>query len=129
MRKFIGLDNKEIKINLNPSLHPMRNALACKSKIQYACGQLLKESFPSSNILEELPIPKHGLILDFFLPDENLAFEINGRQHDEYTPFFHKNRKVFGEAQQRDNDKQLWCDKNNITLVIVYSAEELSELL
>jgi very-short-patch-repair endonuclease len=92
MKKLIGLDKQEIKIDIKPSSYPMRNEAASKSKLQFTCGQLLRQKFPLSTILEEVHFPKHGFILDFYLPKEAIVVEVNGKQHDEYVPFFHKNR-------------------------------------
>lgn len=129
MKTLLGLDGKELKISLKPSSFPMRNETASKSKIQFACGQILKNKFPFSTILEEVRIPKHNLILDFYMPVEQIALEVNGRQHTEYVSFFHKDKHAFGQSQIRDAQKEEWCRINNITLLVVESPEELESIL
>lgn len=53
--------------------------------------------------------------LDIFIPQLSLAFEYQGKQH-------YKNIYAIGEhrtVQERDNLKQVLCEKANITLIEV----------
>lgn len=129
MLKFIGLDNKNYNLDTKQSSYPLRNESASKSKIQYSCGQILKKKFPLCPILEEVSIPGHNLIFDFFLPIHKIAVEVQGEQHKTHNKFFHKTVKAFHDAQDRDDAKQLLCDKNNWILISVESPEELTECL
>lgn len=126
---LIGLDHKPFKLNTNPNLHPMKNEEGCKSKIQYRCGQILKEKYPFDVILEEVYIPKHPFILDFFLPLRKLVVEINGDQHDKFVKFFHGSFKNFVKSQHRDNDKAYWAEINNLRFISVKTEEELRKAL
>ncbi len=107
----------------------MRSEAACKSKIQYECGQLIKTKFPHDPILEEFRIPGYNFIIDFFLPVRRIAFEINGRQHDEYVPYFHKSKDGFKASQIRDKEKKDFCVKNDFQYYKVDSVQEMKELL
>ena len=121
--------NKEHHLDVRQSSYPLKSQKACKSKIQYNCGQLIKQKFPLETILEEVPLPGENLTIDFLLPTRKIAFEVHGRQHDEFVAHYHKDQRGFLNSQSRDNRKQLWCDINEIELYIVRSEEEMKELL
>lgn len=53
---------------------------------------------------------------DFFLPQQNLIIELDGRQHFEYIPYFHKNQQNFLKSQERDRRKNSYCLANKIPL-------------
>ena len=48
---------------------------------------------------------------DFYLPDENVCIEFDGKQHFEYLPFFDNY-----DQTERDNQKNEYCIFHNITL-------------
>ena len=129
MMKFLGLDGKTYSADVRQNQYPMRTEAACKSKIQYRCGQILKEAFPMVPILEEFILPKHRLAFDFFLPTLGIALEVHGRQHDEFVPFFHGTKKNFASGQQRDQNKEMLCEINSWKLYIVRSEDELHAII
>ena len=120
-----GLDGKNTSWDLRESKFPMRSQGACKSKIQFACGQILKQQFPLDLILEEVTVPGEQMYLDFFLPNRRIAVEVQGQQHFDYSPFFHQSQKNFKASVARDQRKQRWCDINDIRLICVTSVNEL----
>lgn len=126
--KVLNLKGKIIDIDDNPSKYPMRTEAGCKSKLQFECGQLLRKRFAFDAILEEVYIPD-GFYLDFFIPVRKLAFEIHGRQHDEYVSYFHGSKKEFEQSRIRDFNKATWCEMNGINLYIVRSVKEMKEIL
>jgi len=126
--KVKDLTGKLHHLDIRQSAHPMKGPGACKSKFQYECGQLIKQKFPTEIILEELPIPGHNLTLDFFIPTRKIAFEAQGGQHHKYNAHFHKNEKGFDLSKNRDLNKKLWCEANDVSLYTVDSVEELKEL-
>ena len=82
--------------------------------------------YHSYRILEEVKLPgstlthrKGVLFLDFLIPQIKLAIEVHGKQHYEYTPFFHKNKAEFMLAKAKDEDKIEWCEINKVDLVIL----------
>lgn len=128
--KIRGLDGKEYVLDLRPNKNKLKDKEICRSNIQYECGQLLKQRFPYDTILEEVHLPgSNNLYLDFLLPTRKLAFEIHGKQHDEFVPFFHNSRKEFHASQGRDINKEKWCILNNIELYVIRSITELNQLL
>ena len=112
--KVIGLDNKEHSWNL--SLYVKNQRRGC-SDYHKRARSLLKQMFPFDQILEEVPIPSTGLFADFFIPKQMKMIEVQGQQHSEYTPFFHKNKQNFGKAKLRDKTKLEWCELNGIELI------------
>lgn len=100
-----------------------------RSKFQAACAEVIKTRYPHDQILEEFYVPHDKFYIDFFIPARAVALEIQGRQHGEFVKHFHKTRRNFISAQDRDLRKQKWCDLNRVALVSVYSIEELKEKL
>lgn len=73
---------------------------------------------------------KHNLELDCYNPELALAVEYNGRQHYEYTPFFHKNKEAFYNQKYRDDMKQRMCQQAGITLIEVpYNVGQIEQYL
>lgn len=98
-----------------------------RSSGHLACRALLKKLFPLDVILEEIPCPGENLFLDFFLPARKIAIEIQGRQHDNFVPFFQKTKPKFYQSQQRDRRKAEFCKLNGIKLVALPDSEDESE--
>lgn len=65
------------------------------------------------------PKTKRKLELDVYNEELRIAVEYNGRQHYEYTPFFHKSQRDFHNQVYRDRIKKRLCKENNIHLIIV----------
>lgn len=129
MLKFQGIDGKEYQLDPKTFNHPLKSKEACKSNIQWECGQYLKQKFPFTPILEELYVPGHAFYFDFFLPTFQMVFEIDGGQHEKYTPFFHKSEKLFAQAKMRDKNKKYLCEINKWTLHRIKSLDELKSIL
>jgi hypothetical protein len=55
--------------------------------------------------------------LDGYNEELKLAFEYQGRQHYEYTPYFHKTKKRFEEKKALDDLKRKLCKDHGITLI------------
>jgi hypothetical protein len=113
-----GLDGQEYRWKMESA--PRKNA----SKPHVRCRELLKSIYKLDQILEEVFLPgADKLYLDFYLPLRKLAVEVDGIQHNKYTPHFHANKLEFFKAQRRDDKKKEWCVLNNIRLVSL-SAED-----
>jgi hypothetical protein len=107
-----------------------QSAVAAKSEPHLKARTLLRTIFFSAQILEEVafnPKPKQVLYLDFYLPSLKIAVEVQGSQHDNYTPFFHKNIINYGNSKIRDSDKKKWCELNNIRLIELPESEDENE--
>lgn len=55
---------------------------------------------------------------DIFIKNTNILIEYNGKQHYEFTPFFHKYERNFRKQQQRDNHKAKLALDNGYNLII-----------
>jgi hypothetical protein len=91
-----------------------------KSTLHLRARQLIKQIFPTMQILEEVPIPlrkSEVLYLDFYLPLNKFCIEVHGEQHYKFVAHYHNNKMGFIKHKKRDKDKQEWCDINNIRYV------------
>lgn len=62
------------------------------------------------------------LRFDFVIYKNNkpyICIEFDGRQHFEYTPYFHKTISGFKKQQEWDRRKNKYCLMHNITLIRV----------
>ena len=75
------------------------------------------------------PITKsYNLELDCYNKDLHLAVEYNGKQHYEYTPYFHKSMDAFRNQQYRDDIKKRLCLENNVNLIIIPYTVKISNI-
>lgn len=91
-----------------------------KSSLHIKARKLIKECFPTLQVLEEIPIPlrfRERLFLDFYLPLNKKCIEIHGKQHYEFSRFFHKDRLGFLRHKKRDQEKKEWCETNGIQYI------------
>jgi len=91
-----------------------------KSSFHLKARQIITETFPTLQILEEVPITlrkSETLYLDFYLPLKKLCIEVHGEQHYKFVPFYHNNILSFLKSQKRDREKVEWCELNNIKYV------------
>lgn len=112
--KALGLDGREYPFNLKDK------SISKRSKLHIRAINILKEIFPKTSFTEEVSIKiKSGttLYLDIYIPIFNLAVEVDGKQHEEYTSHFHKDKMSFYRSQKKDAQKEEWCHINNIKLV------------
>ena len=58
-----------------------------------------------------------GLQLDGYSKQRNIAFEYQGKQHAEFTPYFHKSTTDFEKQVKRDKFKQNICEQERINLI------------
>ena len=56
------------------------------------------------------------------------CIEFDGRQHFEYTPYFHKSYNDFTKQKARDRSKNAYCLKNRIPLIRIpyWELEDIS---
>lgn len=86
-------------------------------------------------VLPEIARNTRCVFIDFivYVGDNVYAIEYNGRQHYEYTPYFHKNgQEDFEKQVRRDMVVEKWCkEKGYIFLEIPYylSKDQVKEFL
>ena len=56
------------------------------------------------------------------------CIEFDGKQHFQYTPYFHKNKFAFQKQQEWDRKKNKYCLLNNIPLIRIpyWDLEDLT---
>lgn len=93
------------------------------SSLQQRVSFLLSTHFGEYTIRENrrplwlLSKDGYRLELDFFIEELDAAIEVQGRQHYEYIPYFHEDRKGFKRQQERDRIKRQTCKERGIWLI------------
>jgi len=104
--------------------------IANKSSLHLTARGLISESFPTLQVLEEVPITlrkSETLYLDFYLPLKKLCVEVHGEQHYKFVGFYHNNMLSFLKSQKRDREKQEWCEINGIKYIVLPHFEDSDE--
>jgi len=119
-----------IVTDLNGKIHKLNLSLYKKSRsgssaLHKETVQILKELYPACLILEELPLKGTNplLFLDIFVPSLMLGVEVNGKQHSQYTRFYHKDKAGFIRAKANDKRKIEWLELNGIRLIILDESQ------
>src|SRR3989344_7474496 len=100
---------------LNP---PSKFEILCKKYLDDNNIKFIQEhSYKSFYRYKDCPYRFDFYINNMFL------FEIDGNQHFEFTPYFHKSMKSFEEQQKRDRLKNIFCEVNRIPLLRVSYSE------
>jgi len=99
-----------------------------RSKPESALYDILVKLFPNDRIVEQYPVKVAGktLFVDFVIMDKGLAFETDGRQHDEFVAHFHKDADAFKASKERDRLKELVLRSLGYTLVRIKHDEKLT---
>jgi len=71
---------------------------------------------------------RYNLELDGYCELLKLAFEYNGRQHYEYTSYFHKNKEDFLNQKYRDVIKKSMCKDNGVNLIEVPYTVKIEDI-
>lgn len=87
----------------------------------------LQEYWKDHIVFEEFPVAGTRLSLDFYNANKRIAIEVQGRQHTEYVPFFHRTKTNYLSQLRRDQQKLDFCQLNNIHLIEVYDGDELTK--
>ena len=105
------------------------------SRLQEYTARLLYQSLGAYTIKENYRpdwlIGENGerLELDLYVPELNVAIEVQGKQHYTFTPFFHKDYKDFEQRLARDDTKRDVCKFRGILLIEVSNDSEAIEAL
>lgn len=114
----------------NPKKYLIQWDSSSKSKMQFNVKQYLKEYWLYDIVFEEFPLVGSKMTFDFYNPNKNVIVEVQGGQHLKHTPYFHgQSKSNFLSQIKRDNDKQKFCELNNIKLVEIYPNDKLSKEL
>jgi hypothetical protein len=128
MIEIVDLDGNSHKWSLKG--HIAKGSMKNKSSLHLQARQLIKDLFPTLQILEEVSIPirkNETLFLDFYLPLTKTCIEVHGEQHYKFVQFYHNNALGFMKHKKRDRDKKYWCEKNDISYIELPYNESLKE--
>lgn len=67
------------------------------------------------------PVTGKNLEIDCYNDELKLGVEYNGKQHEEFVPYFHRYKGNFLQQRYRDELKKLMCENNGITLISIPS--------
>jgi hypothetical protein len=112
------LDGNHIAWNLTGNI--VKGSIEHKSSYHIKARLLLKDLYPTMQILEEVPISvrkSETLYLDFYIPLIKMCIEVHGEQHYKFVPHYHANKLAFLKAQKRDKSKKEWCVINGINYI------------
>jgi hypothetical protein len=105
------------------------------SKLQRAFSKALSFHFGGYTIRENsrpdwcLSDDMNRLELDFYLPELDVAIEIQGIQHYQYSPFFHESYAAFRAQVQRDKAKKSRCIEYGVHLIEVDDDQSFAEAI
>jgi very-short-patch-repair endonuclease len=97
-----------------------------RSIMQEMVKEFLKEFWWHDIVFEEFPVAGSRMTFDFYNDTTRVAVEVQGRQHDEYVKYFHRNKLEFLKQKRRDADKREYCKINDIKLAEVRGEDKLS---
>lgn len=117
----------EPKVKRKPRF-PKNKGGKAESAMFYALNELFpNEEFINNGYYSFMVSPGGSpLQLDRYYPKFKLAFEYDGRQHDEYVKYIHKSRNNFIYQQVCDKIKDSKCIENGLTLIRISHKDKLS---
>ena len=120
--KMLSKSGKLISKNCNKYLINWDKKSA--SKIQFAVKQFLKPFWMNHVVYEEFPHFQTQNRIDFLNATKKIAIEVDGRQHDEYVEFFHRNsRENYLNGIVRDSEKREWLELNGYAIIQIKENE------
>lgn len=100
----------------------LKASIETKSIGHKAFRTLLQKEFPAYPIKEEYHVGNR-LMVDFYIPSIHLAFEIDGKQHQDVNNMFHSgSEEVFLKQMMRDLEKEERCGNKGILLIRVSAS-------
>lgn len=104
--------------------HTMSCGCMTRSKGEYIIQELLDKhniqyvnQYKFDDCKNERRLP-----FDFYLPENNVCIEYQGKQHFQVIDYF-GGEKAFEERQRNDLIKKNYCKNNNITLIEIMYGE------
>jgi len=87
----------------------------------------VKQAFPNFRVQDEHYIGE-GLSLDIFLPDFVCGIELHGKQHYEFSPFFHTDSEGWEDQKRLDKRKIDICDREEYCLIVFRYDEHIDDI-
>lgn len=92
----------------------MRTETLCRTLLEAMLGFPLPKVRPKWLVN---PTTRRSLELDMYNAERRLAFEVDGAQHEVYTPHFHGNKDHFQYRKLLDKLKNELCHENGVRLI------------
>ncbi len=64
------------------------------------------------------------LELDFYIEELGIAFEVQGQQHFQFVPFFHKSEDDFKMRRRHDGEKRILCYGQRVKLIEIMTETD-----
>ena len=105
------------------------------SKLEEKVAKILRdhgEKYVREYTFNDLKSHGHLLRYDFAVFNSKneikMLIEVHGEQHMKYTPYFHKTKREFRAAQERDRKKAKYALLHKIPLIVIpyYEIENLT---
>jgi hypothetical protein len=100
------------------------------SKLQIEVGDLLDKELPEYRIRENfrpdwlISSEKTRLELDFFIEELKIGIEVQGAQHYQFIPFFHKDEQDYLRRTKLDKEKRELCEAVGIKFWEVFTLTD-----
>jgi hypothetical protein len=123
--EFLSLNNKKRRCkNIRKYLIDWEKS--SRSNFQFEVKKFLEKFWTGNVVFEEFPIVGTRLTLDFYNANKKIAIEVQGRQHTKYIEFFHQNKINFLNQLKRDQQKERFCELNDIKLLTIFPNDEIT---
>ena len=99
-----------------------------RSKREKQLDEVLTEMFPAYTMLQDYPITvgRKTLYIDRVVVGPNIAIEVDGKQHEQASEFFHRDKEGFYNSKANDKLKEMWCAMHDYVFVRFASAENIT---
>jgi hypothetical protein len=102
----------------------------CKSyKMEEVTRQIFEQLFGKPFVKVRVPLLKTWFELDGYNSELSMAFEYNGEQHYKKVKCFKVNTRKLAKIQKYDLMKKVYCEENNIKLIVIKPAENFNDIL
>ena len=115
MKFIVPETNREVWVNI--SKYRVDWEKPCRSKFQTEVKKFLYPYLKTHIVAEELRLPKTRLTVDLVDFTTKVAYEIQGKQHQEYVSFFQGNPTNLFKQWGRDAKKEKFLEHNGYTLI------------
>ena len=118
-----------VKAVRHPKKHLIKWRGKSRSKRQKAVKKFLHAYWKDHIVFEEFPVAGTRLSFDFYNANKKIAIEVQGRQHTQYVPFFHRTKMNYLSQLRRDQQKLEFCKLNKIKLIEIYDDDTVNKTL
>lgn len=115
------LGTKQVTINI---IKYRINWDKAPSKGQQQLQNFLRPIWGNQIVLAEMRVPSSLLRCDIVNVNKKIVLEYSPESHhDNFNPFFHKNRVNYKNSIIRQTKKQEWAEKNGFTFIEIYESD------